>query len=70
MTYQQKIKQIAKQYLVNNPDCRESQQEVEDIIFKNNSNRWVEPCDEFDYSGTIWCDRCGFESQQHIAATI
>lgn len=62
--YQQKLEQAAKNWLWNN---RSNKQIVKEIRENNLRNRVTVPCTEFDYSGTIWCDRCGWEGSSHPA---
>lgn len=64
--YQQKLEQAARDWLVNNVSSKKTVLEVALEIRKNNrETRLMVPCIEFDYSGTIWCDRCGFEKKSH-----
>ena len=66
--YQSKLEQAARSWLINNPSSKQTVKEVAAEIRENNLKVWVMvPCTEFDYSGTIWCDRCGFESSSHLA---
>lgn len=64
--YQQKLEQAARNWLENNPSNKQTVKEVAAEIRENNlKNRVTVPCTEFDYSATIWCDRCGFEAKSH-----
>lgn len=67
MTYQQKLRQAAKNWLVLNPNSGQTEVQVSATIAKNNAKgKRPEACREFDYSGTIWCDRCGHERPAHL----
>jgi len=66
--YQSKLEQAARNWLENNSSSRKTVLQVASEIRENNlKNRVNLPCIEFDYSGTIWCDRCGFEAKSHPA---
>ena len=55
--YQSKLEQAARNWLWNNSSSKKTIKEVRQTV----------PCTEFDYSGTIWCDRCGWEGSSHPA---
>ena len=66
MTYQEKLRQAAKNWLAMNPNSKKTEVQVSANIAKNNMNRkHLKPCRSFDYSGTIWCDYCGHEDSDH-----
>ena len=66
--YQSKLEQAARNWLWNNSSSKKTIKEVADEIRENNLKvRQTVPCTEFDYSGTIWCDRCGWEGSSHPA---
>lgn len=64
--YPKKLEQAARDWLLGNPSSKQTVREVAAEIRKNNREiRVAVPCTEFDYSGTLWCDRCGFEAKSH-----
>lgn len=68
LDYDKKLEQAARNWLWNNSSSKQTVKEVAADIRENNlKNRVTVPCTEFDYSGTIWCDRCGFEAKSHPA---
>lgn len=69
-TYQQKLVQAVKDWIAFNPNSGLTEEEIFSHIAKNNRARWPEACDEFDYSGTIWCDRCGHEAGNHLVSGV
>lgn len=66
MTYQQKLRQAAKNWLAMNPNSGKTEVQVSATIAKNNARKKAKPCSVFDYSGTIWCDNCGHERAAHV----
>lgn len=74
LTYEQKLRQAAMNWLANNPGAKTKTGAIETVesvmveIRKNNAKgrvEWPEACDSFDYSGTIWCDHCARERSEH-----
>lgn len=71
MTYQQKLRQAAKSWMMLNPNSGKTEVQVSATIAKNNArHKQPDACNDFDYSGTIWCDRCGHEDSVHYANLI
>lgn len=68
MTYEEKLNQAAKNWFAMNPHYPNYGRFFEALKLKigsNNNQRQSVPCDTFDYSGTIWCDGCGWERKDH-----
>ena len=64
--YQQKLEEAAQNWLLSNPDSKQTVKQIAEEIRKNNLKyRCNKPCCEFNYSGTRWCDDCGFEKEDH-----
>lgn len=68
MTYEEQLLKAAQNWKNLNPKAEDSLNKIACEIATNNAKyKQEKPCEEFDYSGTIWCDRCGFESEEHKA---